>query len=68
MLVQLVKGEWPERDKLTHDVVHFEHPSRHEDEHCSLCMAYIPSLVPRCKHVKKPIQAADWCKKFDRKE
>jgi hypothetical protein len=68
MLVQLAPGEWQPLDKLTHAEVKFEHPSRHEDEHCSLCVAYIPSMVPRCKHVKGPIQGTDWCTRFDRKE
>jgi hypothetical protein len=68
MLIQLAPGEWPALDKLSHESVKFEHPSKHEDEHCSLCEAYIPSPVPRCKHVKGPIQAGDWCKKFSAKE
>ena len=68
MLVQLVPGEWPASEKVTHAAVNFQHPSRHEDEHCSLCVAYIPAMVPRCKHVKTPIQGTDWCKKFDAKE
>ncbi len=60
----LMPGERQPRFKATHQEVDFQSPSRHEDEHCSLCKHYIPSIVPRCKLVKSPIKASDYCSWF----
>jgi len=65
VLPELVKGEWPPREKWSHAEVGYEHPAKRTDEHCSLCEHYIPSMEPRCQHVAKPIRAEDWCKKYE---
>ena len=68
MLIQLARGERQALDKIPHDEVGYESPSKHEDEQCSLCEHYIPAMVPRCQAVKNPIKPADWCKRYARKE
>lgn len=68
MLPELVRGEWPPKEKLSHSDVSYQHPSKHEDEHCSLCERYIPAMEPRCLHVAKPIRAEDYCDRYEEKE
>ena len=68
MLPELVKGEWPPREKLSHQSVSYEHPAKRTDEHCSLCEHYISSMEPRCQHVKSPILAGDWCERYELKQ
>ncbi len=63
-----ILGERHAVDKLTHGAVAFESPSHHEDEHCSLCLMFINSLMPRCQLVKSPIKATDYCKRYEEKE
>ena len=68
MLPELVKGEWAPKEKMAHASVGYEHPSKHEDEHCSLCEYYIPAQVPRCRHVANPVRAGDYCQRYEEKE
>lgn len=62
------KHELAPAQKATHAVVHFEHPSRHDDQDCDDCHNFITSGSSyRCRTVKGPIGMEDWCVRFDRK-
>jgi hypothetical protein len=68
LLPELVKGERPPSEKLSHAAVGFEDVSRHDDEHCSKCEHFIPANVSRCQAVKNPIPRVGWCKRYEAKE
>jgi hypothetical protein len=61
-------SEKRERDKSTHEEAKYEHPSRHRDQHCSICEHFIKTMPPRCEVVKSPIRAVDWCKWWERRD
>jgi hypothetical protein len=61
-------SEIPERRKLSHEAVAYEHPSQHRNQACGRCEHFIRVTPPRCEHVKSPIRSGDWCRKFKAKE
>jgi hypothetical protein len=58
-------AEWLAKEKYSHKQVAYEHPAKGED-HCSECRHYLTNPV-RCEHVRSPIAAEDWCKRFAEK-
>ena len=62
--------ELPEAQKVTHMHVHYEAPSKDPSEHCGNCKNFIkePGELPRCRSVKSPIRAIDYCVRWDAKE
>src|SRR5271154_162610 len=57
-------AEKPEDEKFTHEEVDYESPSRHPHQECKDCIHF---LAPNaCEGVKGPIDADDWCKRFER--
>jgi hypothetical protein len=57
-------AERPEKQKLSHQSVDYEHPSTHPGEFCGRCRHLIVANPPRCEGVKSPIHPADWCHRF----
>lgn len=55
--------ELPNAEKASHDRVEYEHPAKDHDTRCGNCANYIKQAgeKARCRTVRSPIRAEDWC-------
>lgn len=62
-----VANEIAVRHKVSHESVHYRHPSPHRDYRCGNCKNFILANPDRCRTVRNPIQHMDFCDRYKEK-